>query len=287
MANLFTSQTPAVTDASDGAPGITTATTVRFAQSGTITGVRFYATTTVSGTYIGQLYQVTGPDAGGTPSGTLLATKTAGATPTGGTWNTITFDTPVSVATATLYRACLFSGAGRYVATNGFFDSFLTSGDITADVNGDNPVGLGVLRNGSFAINASAAYPSSGGGASYFVDVEFTAGAAPATITPDSLTLATALGQPTITLPRALAGSATASARLGAPTVTTPAPDPGASTGGGWNTLRAIALANRERARIQRERDRHPVECPVDGWPLKQTPSGYYCEFGGHIVAPR
>ena len=58
MANLFTSQTPAVADANDGSPGITTATTVRFAQEGTVTGIRFYATATVSGTYTGLLYQV-------------------------------------------------------------------------------------------------------------------------------------------------------------------------------------------------------------------------------------
>ena len=51
MANLFTSQTPVITDADDGSPSITTATTVRFAQEGTVTGIRFYATTTVSGTW--------------------------------------------------------------------------------------------------------------------------------------------------------------------------------------------------------------------------------------------
>lgn len=286
MANLFTDQTPSITDASDGTPGITTATTVRFAQAGTVDGIRFYATTIVSGTYTGLLYQVDAAD-DVSPAGTLLASKTLAGAPTGGTWNTITFDTPASVSTGTLYRACLFSGAGRYVATASFFTSDLTNGDITADANGDDPVLLGSLRQGTFLVNAAAGYPSgAGNGTSYFVDVEFTAAVTPDTVTPNSLTIASALGTPTVTNTLTVTPSGlTIASALGTPTVA--APEPGASGGGGWNELRAIALSNRERARIDRERERHPVECPVDGWPLKQTSSGYYCEFGGHIVAPR
>ena len=284
MANLFTGQTPTLADNSDGAPGITTATNVHFSQSGTVTGIRFYATTTVGGTYSVHLYRA---DAADTPSpaGTLLASKTLSGPPTAGTWNSVAFDTPVLVTTGVLYRAALFSGAGRYVATLMFFNVPLTNGDIIAEANNNDPVGIGTIRQGSFAISATPAYPSgAGNGACYFVDVEFTAGAAPATITPNSLTLASALGQPAIALPRALAGSVSASVRLGVPTVTTPAPEPGASTNGGWNTLRAIALANRERARLDRERDRNPIDCPDHGWPLDRSSRGLHCAFGGHIV---
>lgn len=185
MANLFTSQTPSVTDASDGTPGITTGTTVVFAEDGTVTGVRFYATSTVSGTYTVGLWSVDSSDPG---TGTLLASKTMGSAPTGGTWNTVTFDTPVSVTTGVAYRAGVFSGAGRYVATTNFPEFVggsggLTNGDIFAPNNGDNPVGSIVIRQGTFTIDAAFAYPTGGGsGTNYFVDVEFTAGAAPTPI---------------------------------------------------------------------------------------------------------
>lgn len=287
MANLFTGQTPAITDASDGAPGITTATTVRFAQSGTVTGIRFYATATVGGTYTAELYQVTAADVP-TPAGTLLASKVAGATPAGGTWNTILFDTPVSVTTATLYRAALHSGAGRYVATLSFFGSDLVNGDITADANGDDPVGLGTLRNGTFAISATAgAYPGGGGGTCYFVDVEFTAGAG-GTITPGSIALGVAVGQPAVTATLTVApDSIRLAAATGQPTVTTPPPEPAEARPGGWNGLLAVRRSADADHRANIERERNPVDCPAHGWPLTKTGRGLHCEFGGHVVTPR
>lgn len=176
MANLFTSQTPSSTDNSDGTPGITTATTVKFAQAGQVAGIRFYATTTVSGTYTVALYRVDSADPG---TGTLLASKVAGSAPTGGAWNTIAFDSSVSVVSTELYRACVHSNAGRYVATSNFFTSGgggLTNGDITAPANLDNPIGLGALSQGTFEINASLTYPNDTfNAACYFVDVDFAA----------------------------------------------------------------------------------------------------------------
>ncbi len=286
MANLFTGQTPILADNNDGAPGITTATTVRFAQSGTVTGIRFYATTTVGGAYTVQLYRVDAADA--MAAGTLLASKTLGVAPTGGTWNSVAFDSPISVSTGVLYRACLFSGAGRYVATTNFFGSDLVNGDITADANGDDPVLLGSLRQGAFLINAAAGYPSgAGNGTCYFVDVEFAAAAGGTSVTPNSLTLTATLGQPTVTT-RATAtpSSATLSVRLGAPSVTTPAPEPGTSTSSGWNGLLAVRRAADADHRVNREREMNPVECPYDGWPLTHDARGYHCLFGGHMVMP-
>jgi hypothetical protein len=286
VANLFTSQTPAITDASDGAPGIATATTVRFTQSGTVTGIRFYATATVSGTYTAELYQVTAADVP-TPAGTLLASQVAGTAPTGGTWNTITFGTPVDVVTGTLYRAVIHSGAGRYVATLSFFGSDLTNGDIIADANGDDPVGLGTLRNGTFAISATTTYPGGGGNTCYFVDVEFTAGSVPDTVAPDSIALIVTPGQPTVdatltTTP----GSIQMIAAVGQPTVTTPAPAPDATTSG-WNGLLAVRRSADADHRFNVERERNPVDCPDHGWPLTKTDRGLHCEFGGHVVTPR
>jgi hypothetical protein len=180
VASLFTSQTPASGDNSDGTPGITTATAVRFAQTGDVTGIRFYATATVSGTYTVALWDVTAADPNGS-GGTLLASKTMGAAPTGAAWNTVTLDTAVPVVTTKLYKAGVFSGAGRYVFTGSFFGSDLVNGDITADANGDDPIGLGNLNQGSYTINAALSYPTSQPGSScYFVDVDFAPTAAAA-----------------------------------------------------------------------------------------------------------
>lgn len=185
MANLFTTQTPALTNQSDGAPGITTATTERFGVVGTITGVRFYATDTVGGTYTALGWRVDAAD-DPSPAGTELARKVAGTAPTPGTWNVIAFD-PEDYITVTpdtvLYRAGLHNSDGRYVATTSFFTSDLVNGDITADANGDDPVLLGSLRQGTFAINAAATYPSgAGNGTCYFVEFEFTPGGGPTPI---------------------------------------------------------------------------------------------------------
>lgn len=185
MANLFTTQTPALTNQSDGAPGITTATTERFGVVGTITGVRFYATTTVGGTYTALGWQVDAAD-DPSPAGTELARKVAGTAPNPGAWNVISFD-PEDYITVTpdtvLYRAGLHNSDGRYVATTSFFTSDLVNGDITADANGDDPVLLGSLRQGTFAINAAATYPSgAGNGTCYFVEFEFTPGGGPTPI---------------------------------------------------------------------------------------------------------
>lgn len=302
MANLFTSQTPTVTDASDGAPGITTATTVRFAQEGTVTGIRFYATATVSGTYTGLLYEVDAAD-DVSPAGTLLASKTLGSAPAAGTWNTITFDTPVSVTTNTLYRTCLFSGAGRYVATTSFFTSDVVNGDITADANGDDPVGLGSLRQGTFAINATATYPSgAGNGTCYFVDVEFTAGAAPlapngievpvtlgaptaaftANATPTGISAPITLGAPTVRM-AVFPSGISAPVTLGEPTIDAP-PGPAPEVGGSWDGLLTVLQSARADHQINQHRDGHPLDCPFHGWPLDRTDRGLHCGFGGHIV---
>lgn len=173
--SLFTSQTPISGNNSDGTPGITTATTVTFAQAGTVSGIRFYSTTTVSGTYTVALYRVDTADPGG--SGTQLASATAGIAPTGGTWNTVMFSSPVSVVVGGLYRASLFSGAGRYVSSSNFFTSGgggLVNGDITAPPNLFTDPTVGQINQGTFVINAALAYPTDTFNATcYFVDVLF------------------------------------------------------------------------------------------------------------------
>lgn len=178
MANLFTSQTPSSTNNSDGTPTIVTATTLVFAVSGEVTGVRYYATDNTDGTWTGYLWQPTASDS--SAAGTLLASK-VGSVPSGGTWNTITFDTPVAVSAGVAYRVGIHSGDGRYVFTGSFFAGQLVNGDITGIANGATVGGL-TLSNGTFRIDSAAGYPSSGGGGCYFADVEFTASSSPTPI---------------------------------------------------------------------------------------------------------
>lgn len=176
MPSLFTSQTPSATNESDGAPGIVTATTVRFAQAGNITHVRFYATTTVGGTYSVGVWEVTAPDSDAPGAGTLLQ-STAAPTPTSGTWNTVELPAPVPVVSGKLYRVGLFNNQGRYVVTGGFFTTDLVNGDITADQTSDDPVGLGTMYQGSYVVAGSLSYPTESFNASnYFVDVVYQVG---------------------------------------------------------------------------------------------------------------
>ncbi|MGC5019017.1 DUF4082 domain-containing protein [Micromonospora sp. DT47] len=194
--SLFTSQTPTGTNNSDGAPGISTGTSLIFAVPGSVTGVRFFATTTVSGAYTAALYEVA---IGDTTTGTLLASKVMGGSPTAGAWNVVTFDSPVSVDTSHQYRAVIHSGAGRYVSTSSFFGSPLVSGNITAPADGTNPLGVGTLRNGTFEVNASLAYPADFFSAScYFVDVVFDTGGGGSSVAPDGVSVPVVLGDPAL-----------------------------------------------------------------------------------------
>lgn len=291
MASLFTSQTPASGDNSDGTPGITFATTVRFAVDGIVSAVRFFSTSTISGTYTGLFYAVTAGDRDPGPgTGTLLASG-PGGTPNSATWNNITLDTPgtVAVTAGTLYRAAVFSGAGRYVNTNNFAEFVtggLVNGDITADADGTAVLGA-TLTQGAFQIDATANYPRTAGtDACYFVDVVFTPDIT--TVNPDSINVAVALGAPTVTyplttspdsvtLPVALGApflsttpdSLTIPVALGAPTVIGP---PAPSVSAGWWSYATPLRFNYDEAR--RERETPPVDCPNDGEALVPLEDG-------------
>lgn len=177
---LYTTQTPALTDVSEG-QNTTVATTVVFAAAGNVKGGRFYAPATVSGTFAIALWQITADDnPADTGTGTLLASATAG-TVTAGAWNTVTFSSPVAVDTSHAYRIGLRTSAGRYTATGNFFGSALTNGNITAPAD-QASVAIGTVANGTFIDASVTAYPihtfNKNG---YFVDPVFdVASAAPA-----------------------------------------------------------------------------------------------------------
>lgn len=171
--HLFRNQVPAFTNQSDGSPGIVTATSWRTAVDGVVPAARFFATTTVSGTYSVGLWTVDSSDPGG---GTLLASATMGSAPIPGTWNTVPFSSPVSVTAGTLYRVGVFSSAGRYVATSSFFGSDLVNGNLTADATGDTVAGK-TITQGTYRQDGTFDYPNgNGGGTNYFVDLDFIEG---------------------------------------------------------------------------------------------------------------
>lgn len=192
-ASIFTTQTPSVTNASDASPGLTLGTLFQSDIDGAISGIRWYYPATLPGAaVIGLLYAYTNE-----ATGTELARATF-ASPTAGTWNTVTFSSPVAITAGTKYVAAVFT-VDRYVATSGLFaSSGITNGHLTALANDDL-----TATNGKFNQSAAAHYPDGHFGAScYFVDVLFDlnsstnapAGAATATGVANDATAAVAAG---------------------------------------------------------------------------------------------
>jgi len=196
MANLFTSQTPASGDVNESSP-VTVATTVYFTVAGTVTGGRFYAPATVSGTFSLAFWQLTG-----TTTGSLLATSADYGSVTPSVWNATSFTSSASVAANTPYVIGLRSSIGRYTATgNGLQSAGITNGNIVAPQTGTNPLGGFTINNGTFASGSISAFPSSTfNGGLYFVDVDFTpAGDTTAPSIPTGLTVGT-IGATTVGL---------------------------------------------------------------------------------------
>lgn len=118
-----------------------------------------------------------GPANGGTHTGSLwtatgerLATVTfANETPSG--WQTARLADPVPLVGGRTYVVSYYAPRGHYSATTGYFATPRQSGDLTAPP-----------ENGRYVYGAGGGFPGnvSGNASSYFVDVGFVAGAAPA-----------------------------------------------------------------------------------------------------------
>lgn len=258
-----------------------------FAVDGEVTHIRFYATSTVSGNYVGELWQQTADDVpDGAGAGTLLGSTstTASGSITAGTWNTIAFSSPIAVSTGVIYRATIHSSAGRYVATTNFFNSSgLTNGNLTAPQSGTtpDPPNIGLIKNGSFRLDSAAGnYPKDVGGPTcYFADVVFqTTGGSEIAVTA-AADLGALAGTATVTRETTLTGTA-ALGGLTASAVVTVTPPNTTTRGGGWYSLLDIvreAHATRDQAVAA-----PPAACPNDGEPLRAAPDGgLYCPFDG------
>lgn len=204
---LLTGITPGLPNIAEGS-GVTVATTVVFGEDGTLDGVEFLTTNTISGTYGVAAWQATADD---TPAesgtGTLIGSKAAA--PSGAnTMQSVYFDVPVNVVAGVKYRLGLRTSEGRYAATGGYFNSAgLTAGDITAPQTGTDG-----YANGTF-IESIAAYPTKTfNGNLYLVGPIYTTSAdvPPEEHTSAGTARATAAASGTVTTSRAVAGSAVA-----------------------------------------------------------------------------
>ncbi len=124
---------------------------------GRITGIRFYKSTTNTGTHTGTLWSNTG---------TKLASATFTETASG--WQQVNFTTPVNIAANTVYVASYHTNKGHYADDTSYF----------ATAGFDNPP-LHALRDGASGPNGVYRYGSSGfptntyQSDNYWVDVVF------------------------------------------------------------------------------------------------------------------
>ena len=134
-------------------------------SSGYITGIRFYKTSTNTGTHTGSLW---------TSTGTLLATATFSNESASG-WQKVTFSNPVAITANTVYVASYHTAVGHYSIDNYYFAA-----------NGFDNAPLHALgttpgnSNGVYAYGPSSLFPTFSVGTNYWVDVVFTITGPPA-----------------------------------------------------------------------------------------------------------
>lgn len=165
--NVFTTQTPSGGTMNDGGGGIEVGMKFQSSSPGYITGARFYKTSGLTGTHIGELYSY--------PAGTRLAQATfTGETATG--WQYVTFSTPISISINTTYVIAMYGSLGNYVDDNAgtgntSFATAITNAPLTGLVEGGSSG-----HNGVYALPVGTpTYPTSFcggcGGANYWIDV--------------------------------------------------------------------------------------------------------------------
>lgn len=127
--------------------------------NGYITGIRFYKSSTNTGTHVGNLW---------TSSGQLLASATFTSETNSG-WQQVNFSSAVPITANTVYVASYFAPNGHYSATSEFF----------ANAGLDNPpihlLASGVSGpNGVYGYSTHSTFPTSSFAASnYWVDVAY------------------------------------------------------------------------------------------------------------------
>jgi len=128
-------------------------------SAGKITGVRFYKSSTNTGTHVGTLWSSTG-----TKLGQVTFT---GETASG--WQQANFATPIAISANTTYVVSYLAPKGHYAGDNGGLSSQVDSAPLHALADGASG-GNGVYAYGSTSVFPTATY----GATNYWVDVVFT-----------------------------------------------------------------------------------------------------------------
>jgi len=127
-------------------------------SNGVISGIRYYKSSTNTGTHVGSLWDA---------NGTLLAQATFGAESTSG-WQQVNFATPVAVTAGTTYVASYHTNTGHYADDTGYFANGVDNAPLHALQDGVSGA------NGVYAYGANSVFPNSSFQASnYWVDVVF------------------------------------------------------------------------------------------------------------------
>ena len=155
-ATIFKTQVPAIDDSGEG-NSVNVGVKFRSDVDGSLTGVRFYKTSTNTGFHVGSLWSA---------SGTLLAQANFTGESASG-WQTVKFATPVAVTAGTTYIASYLAPNGHYSLTSSAFASTFDSPPLHVLADGATP-------NGVYAYSSTTVVPTSSfNAANYWVDVTF------------------------------------------------------------------------------------------------------------------
>jgi Domain of unknown function (DUF4082)/Bacterial Ig-like domain (group 2) len=166
--------TPVTVDSGDGS-AVELGVQFTPAVNGFITGVRYYKSAANTGDHIGSLWSYNG-------SPTLLAQATFTSESATG-WQQVTFPSPIAVTAGTVYVAGYHTNTGHYSVDKGYFSNGgYSNPPLTAPGGPGNP-------NGLYAYSPTPTFPNGTfNGNNYWVDVVFTSGKTPVSITLGGMT---------------------------------------------------------------------------------------------------
>jgi len=195
-------------------------TRFRSSAAGSITALRFFKHAQNTGTHVGSLWSA---------GGTLLAQVTFTSETASG-WQTQALSTPVNISANTDYVVSYHTNSGFYTGDDGYFNSAVSSGPLTAPADGSGGSN-GLYRYASGSVFPNETYNSE----NYWVDVVFNTGSGDTT--QPAVTISTPTSNAThtaTTSPLALGG--TASDNVGVTQVTWTNNRGGSGTASGTTT---------------------------------------------------
>lgn len=156
--SIFTKQVPTSQTFNDNTDGIELGVKFQTTVDGNATGIRFYKTSGNIGTHTAQLYAT---------DGTLLASN-AFINETDSGWQSVLFDTAVTLAANTTYVAAYHSSLGNYSVTPLGLRSPITNLPLSALADGSDGI------NGLFKFTKTPVLPDSSYlSSNYWVDIIF------------------------------------------------------------------------------------------------------------------